>query len=347
MSESLPYANAGIDLPKANMLVESIKKISKTTNRPGMMGRIGGFGGLFSPNFSNMERPVLVSSTDGVGAKLNIASLMGKHDTVGIDLVGMCVNDIVVQGAEPLFFLDYISQSDLDDDIIEALVEGVAEGCRQARCALIGGETTEIPGMYAPGEYDMAGFVVGAVDDHKIVDGSEIHVGHKIIGIASSGLHSAGFSLVRKICFDTMNLTVDSYVPEFEKSLGEELLIPTRIYSELVQGILRSSKVDGFAHIAHGGIDKNIVRVIPDACKAVLERHSWEVPPIFRWLQDAGHLESREMTSTFNNGMGMAVVVPERSTQSLMDMLEAMGEKVWLIGEIAKRTEDESQLAWV
>ncbi len=347
MSESLPNTGAGVHMPKANMLVESIKKISKTTSRPGMMGRIGGFGGLFSPNLSSMEKPVLVSSTDGVGAKLHIAVLMGKHDTVGIDLVATCVNDILVQGAEPLFFLDYISQSGLGDAVIESLIEGVAEGCRQARCALIGGETTDIPGMYATGEYDMSGFVVGAVDDHKIVDGSEIHVGHKIIGVASSGLHSAGFSTVRHICFDAMKLTVDSYIPEFEKSLGEELLIPTRIYSELIQGILRSSKVDGFAHIATGGIDKNMVRVIPDACKAVLERQSWELPPVFRWLQDAGHLESREMTGTFNNGIGMAVMVPEGSTQSLLDMLEAMGEKAWLIGEIARRTEGESQLTWV
>lgn len=347
MSESLTYAGAGVDVDKANTLVESIKKIAKMTNRPGVMGSIGGFGGLFSPNFSSMEKPVLVSSTDGVGTKLKIAFMMGKHDTVGIDLVGMCVNDIAVQGAEPLFFLDYISMGHLDNDIAKAIIEGVAEGCRQARCALIGGETAEMPGMYADGEYDMAGFVVGAVDDHKIVDGSEIHVGHKIIGIASSGLHSNGFSLVRKICFEKMNLTVESHVPEFGKTLGEELLIPTRIYSDLIQGVLRSIKVDGFAHITGGGIDENIIRVIPNACKAVLKRDSWDVLPVFKWLQAAGNVEDREMMRTFNNGIGMAVVVPEENAQSLLDMLEAMDEKAWLIGEIDKRRDDESQVEWV
>ncbi len=347
MSESLTYAGAGVDVDKANTLVESIKKIAKMTNRPGVMGSIGGFGGLFSPNFSSMEKPVLVSSTDGVGTKLKIAFMMGKHDTVGIDLVGMCVNDIAVQGAEPLFFLDYISMGHLDNDIAKAIIEGVAEGCRQARCALIGGETAEMPGMYADGEYDMAGFVVGAVDDHKIVDGSEIHVGHKIIGIASSGLHSNGFSLVRKICFEKMNLTVESHVPEFGKTLGEELLTPTRIYSDLIQGILRSIKVDGFAHITGGGIDENIIRVIPNACKAVLKRDSWDVLPVFKWLQAAGNVEDREMMRTFNNGIGMAVVVPEENAQSLLDMLEAMDEKAWLIGEIDKRRDDESQVEWV
>ena len=347
MSESLTYAGAGVDVRKAKTLVESIKNIAKVTNRPGVMGSIGGFGGLFSPNFTRMEKPVLVSSTEGVGTKLKIAFMMGKHDTIGIDLVGMCVNDIVVQGAEPLFFLDYISMGCLDNGIAKSIIEGVAEGCRQARCALIGGETAEMPGMYAAGEYDMAGFVVGAVDDHKIVDGSEIHVGHKIIGIASSGLHSNGFALVRQICFEKMNLTVESHIPEFGKALGEELLIPSRIYSELVQGILRSIKVDGLAHISGGGIDENIVRVIPNACKAVLKRGSWEVPPIFQWLQGAGNVADAEMLRTFNNGIGMAVVVPEENAQSLLDMLEAMDEKAWEIGEIAKRSEEEPKVQWV
>lgn len=347
MSESFTYADAGVDVHKAKTLVASIKKIAKITNRPGVMGSIGGFGGLFSPNFSSMEKPVLVSSTDGVGTKLKIAFLMGKHDTVGIDLVGMCVNDIAAQGAEPLFFLDYISMGHLDNEIAKSIIQGVAEGCRQARCALIGGETAEMPGMYADGEYDMAGFVVGAVDDHKIVDGSEIHVGHKIIGIASTGLHSNGFSLVRKICFDKLNLTVESHVPDLGKALGEELLIPTRIYSELMMGIARSIKVDGFAHITGGGIDENIIRVIPNACKAVLKRDSWEILPIFKWLQAVGNVADGEMMRTFNNGIGMAVVVPEENAQSLLDMLEAMDEKAWLIGEIAKRNEDESQVEWV
>lgn len=348
MSESLTYADAGVNVAKANALVESIKRIAKKTNRPGVMGSIGGFGGLFSPNFSSMERPVLVSATDGVGTKLKIAFMMGKHDTVGIDLVAMCVNDIAVQGAEPLFFLDYISMGNLDTVIAEALIEGVAEGCRLARCALIGGETAEMPGMYAAGEYDMAGFAVGAVDDQKIVDGSEIHVGHKIVGIASTGLHSNGYSLVRKICFERMKLSVETHMPEFGKTLGEELLTPTRIYSDLMLGMLRSTKVDGFAHITGGGIDENIIRVIPNACKAVLHKNSWEVPPIFTWLQEAGKVSDREMMRTFNNGVGMAVVVPEEHAQSLLDMLEAMDEKAWLIGEIDKRDDDDApQVEWV
>lgn len=347
MSESLTYADAGVDVDKANTLVESIKQIAKQTNRPGVMGSIGGFGGLFSPNFSSMEKPVLVSSTDGVGTKLNIAFQMGKHDTVGIDLVGMCVNDIAVQGAEPLFFLDYISMGHLDNEIAKAIIEGVAEGCRQARCALIGGETAEMPGMYGQGEYDLAGFAVGAVDDHKIVDGSEIHVGHKIIGIASTGLHSNGFSLVRKICFEKMKLTVESHVPEFGKTLGEELLTPTRIYSDLMQGMLRSTKVDGFAHITGGGLDENIIRVIPNACKAVLKKGSWEVPPVFSWLQAAGNVEDREMMRTFNNGIGLAVVVPEEYAEALLDMLEAMDERAWLIGEIDTRDEGAPRVEWV
>ncbi|VVS90908.1 phosphoribosylformylglycinamidine cyclo-ligase [Desulfoluna spongiiphila] len=347
MSESLTYAGAGVDVHKANALVESIKKIAKQTNRPGVMGSIGGFGGLFSPNLSSMEKPVLVSSTDGVGTKLNIAFQMGKHDTVGIDLVGMCVNDIAVQGAEPLFFLDYISMGHLDTGIAKAIIEGVAEGCRQARCALIGGETAEMPGMYGPGEYDLAGFAVGAVDDHKIVDGSEIHVGHKIVGIASTGLHSNGFSLVRKICFEKMKLTVESHVPEFGKTLGEELLTPTRIYSDLMQGMLKSIKVDGFAHITGGGLDENIIRVIPNACKAVLKKDSWEIPPVFSWLKEAGNVADAEMMRTFNNGIGLAVVVPEEYAQALLDMLEAMNVNAWLIGEIDTREDGAPQVEWV
>ncbi|MCG8470741.1 MAG: phosphoribosylformylglycinamidine cyclo-ligase [Desulfobacterales bacterium] len=347
MSNSLTYKDAGVDVVKGASLVESIKKMVQKTNRPGVMGSIGGFGGLFSPNFSRMERPVLVSSTDGVGTKLKVAHMMGVHNTVGLDLVAMCVNDIAVQGAEPLFFLDYISMGSLDETVAEAIIDGITKGCQQARCALIGGETAEMPGMYSQGEYDLAGFAVGAVDDHKIVDGSEIHVGHKIIGIGSSGLHSNGYALVRKICFEKLGLSVESQVPELSKGLGEELLIPTRIYSELIQGILRTIKVGGFAHITDGGIDKNIVRVIPNACKAVLHRGSWEIPAIFNWLQDAGGVEEAEMMRTFNNGIGLAVVVPDSFAQSLLDMLEAMNEKAWLIGEIAARDEDESQVQWV
>jgi phosphoribosylformylglycinamidine cyclo-ligase len=347
MSKSLTYADAGVDIDKANSLVDSIKKIAKKTNRPGVMGSIGGFGGLFSPNLSNMEKPILVSSTDGVGTKLKIASLMDIHNTIGIDLVGMCVNDIAVQGAEPLFFLDYISMGMLDNEKAKAIIEGVAEGCRQARCALIGGETAEMPGMYSEGEYDIAGFSVGIVDDSKIVDGSEIRVGHKLIGLASTGLHSNGFSLVRKICFDVLKHKVDDYIEDFGKTIGEELLTPTKIYSDIIQGIIKNITVHGFAHITGGGIDDNIVRVLPDACKAVLKTGSWDIPPIFNYLQKAGNIAEREMMRTFNNGIGLIAVVPEDKAQELLERLAAMDEKAYLLGEIAQRGNNDSKVEWI
>ena len=224
--DSLTYADAGVDIDKANVFVSAIKKIASRTPRSGVMGEIGGFGGLFSLNTTDYQRPVLVSSTDGVGTKLKIAFMMDKHDTIGIDLVAMCVNDVAVQGAKPLFFLDYLSMGKLNTRVAEDIVKGVAEGCCLAQCALIGGETAEMPGLYSENEYDLAGFSVGIVDNSKIVDNSEIRVGHKLVGIASSGLHSNGYSLVRKICFDVLGLTVDSHVPELEKTLGEELITP-------------------------------------------------------------------------------------------------------------------------
>ena len=229
MKKSLTYADAGVNINKANKLVGIIKKLAKQTHRSGVMGEIGGFGGLFSLNLTNIETPVLVSSTDGVGTKLKIAFMMGKHDTVGIDLVAMCVNDIAVQGAKPLFFLDYLSTGQLDTDIVTDIIKGVVEGCRQAVCALIGGETAEMPGFYKKKEYDLAGFAVGIVDNSKIVDGSEIHVGNKLIGIASNGLHSNGYSLVRKVCFNVLKLKIDAHVPELGHTIGEELLTPTKI----------------------------------------------------------------------------------------------------------------------
>lgn len=347
MDKSLTYADAGVDVDKANKLVDTIKILAKKTNRPGVIGSIGGFGGLFAPRFSNMDKPVLVSSTDGVGTKLKIAFMMNKHDTIGIDLVAMCVNDIVVQGAEPLFFLDYISMGHLKSDKATDIITGIAEGCRQAGCALIGGETAEMPDMYNEGEYDLAGFTVGAVDDAKIIDGSEIKNGQKIIGIASTGLHSNGYSLVRKICFDILNLKIDDYIPELGKTIGEELLTPTKIYSEIIQSIIKNHRVYGFAHITGGGIDENIIRVIPKACKAVLKKGSWDIPPIFKFLQDGGNVTDKEMMRTFNNGIGLMAVVSEDSAQTFLDMLNAMDVKAFLVGEIASRKEDESQIEWI
>lgn len=347
MGKSLTYADAGVDVDKANKLVDTIKVIAKGTKRPGVIGSIGGFGGLFAPNFSEMEKPVLVSSTDGVGTKLKIAFMMDKHDTIGIDLVAMCVNDIAVQGADPLFFLDYISMGHLKNDKATDIIKGVAEGCRQAGCALIGGETAEMPDMYNEGEYDLAGFAVGAVDDAKIIDGSEIRNGQKIIGIGSTGIHSNGYSLVRKICFDVLKLKIDDHIPELGKTIGEELLEPTKIYSGIVQGMLKNHTVKGFSHITGGGIDENIIRVIPNACKAVLKKGSWDIPPIFKFLQDAGNVAESEMMRTFNNGIGLMAVVPENSAQTILEMLNAMGEKAYIVGEIAGRKKDESQIEWV
>jgi phosphoribosylformylglycinamidine cyclo-ligase len=346
MSKSLTYADAGVDIAKANDFVGMIKNIVKKTPRTGVMSEIGGFGGLFSLNTNMYERPVLVSSTDGVGTKLKIAFLMDKHDTVGIDLVAMCVNDIAVQGAKPLFFLDYLAIGKLETNKAVDIVNGIAEGCCQANCALIGGETAEMPDMYAPGEYDLAGFTVGIVDDDKIVDGSEISVGHSLIGIGSSGLHSNGFSLVRKICFEVLKMTVDDHVPEFSKTLGEELLTPTKIYSETVRNIIRDFPVHGLAHITGGGID-NLVRVIPDACDAVIHSKSWDIPPVFQFLKQAGNISDEEMLRTFNNGIGMIAVVPEKAVDEILLRLKAMDEKCYLIGKIVERKQNHSRIQWV
>jgi len=347
LSKSLTYADAGVDIEKADNLVANIKKIAKKTPQSGVMGSIGGFGGLFAPNLSNIEKPVLVSSTDGVGTKLKVAFMMDKHDTIGIDLVGMCVNDIAVQGAKPLFFLDYISMGTLNNDTASAIVEGIAEGCRQAGCALIGGETAEMPGIYQENEYDLAGFSVGLVDDSKIIDGSEIRVGHKLVGIASNGLHSNGYSLVRKICFDVMGLDIHTHVPELDKTIGEELIVPTKIYSEVIQGIIKNMPVHGLAHITGGGISENIIRIIPDRCKVRMYKDSWEIPPIFQYLQMSGNVTDIEMMKTFNNGIGLIAVVPDGEANALLNRLKAMDEKAFLVGEIIARKDDESQIEWV
>ena len=347
MNDSLTYADSGVDIDKANQLVERIKDIAKSTPRSGVMGEIGGFGGLFSLNLANISNPVLVSSTDGVGTKLMIAFKMDKHDTIGIDLVAMCVNDIIVQGAKPLFFLDYIAMGTLDNAVAEQILLGIAKGCNDAGCALIGGETAEMPGLYKPGEYDLSGFSVGIVDNAKIIDGSYIRPGHKLIGIASSGVHSNGFSLVRKIFFDKCNYTIATHIPEFGTTLGEELIKPTIIYVSAVLSLLRDLPIHGLAHITGGGIDENIIRVIPEACKAIIHKGSWEIPPIFQVLQKAGKVSDHEMHRTFNNGIGMVVVVPEKSVEDVMDRLSAMEEQAYFIGEITSRENNEIQTQWV
>lgn len=347
MAKSLTYADAGVNIDRANDLIRTIKSIASSTPRTGVMGEIGGFGGLFSLNLTNIDRPVLVSSTDGVGTKLKIAFMADRHDTIGIDLVAMSVNDVVVQGAKPLFFLDYLAVGRLRTEVAADIIKGIGEGCRLANCALIGGETAEMPGLYNDNEYDLAGFAVGLVDNSKIIDGSEIRVGHKLIGISSSGLHSNGYSLVRKICFDVLKLSIDAYVPDLGKTLCEELLTPTRIYSETVLMLIRDLPIHGLAHITGGGISENVVRILPRSCKVLIRKGGWSVPPIFKFLQDAGNVSDAEMMRTFNNGIGMIAVVPEKTAQDVLERLNGADMQAFLIGEIVERKDSEERIGWI
>ncbi len=335
------YAEAGVDIDAGNKLVDLIRPIVSKTYRSGVITDIGGFAGIFSLNVEHTRNPVLVSSTDGVGTKLKVAFMMDRHDTIGIDLVAMCVNDIVVQGAMPLFFLDYISMGKLDLRKAQEIIKGISVGCMEAKCALIGGETAEMPGFYAEGEYDVAGFVVGLADNEELLDGSEIAVGQQLIGIASSGLHSNGYSLVRKILFEEHKMTVDDYVEELGRTLGEELLEPTRIYVRPVANLRRDFRVFGISHITGGGFFDNIPRMLPNACKAVIQKSSWTPPPIFPFLKKMGGIEDKEMMRVFNNGIGLIIVVSEADASEVLLRLKAMGETAYLIGWVESRNEGE------
>ncbi|MCD6527359.1 MAG: phosphoribosylformylglycinamidine cyclo-ligase [Desulfuromonas sp.] len=339
--KSVTYKDAGVDIDAGNRFVDMIKPLVKATSRPEVLTDIGGFGGLFSFHADKYKKPTLVSSTDGVGTKLKLAFMMDKHDTVGIDLVAMCVNDIIVQGAEPLFFLDYMATGKLAPEKATEVVKGIAEGCLQAGCALIGGETAEMPGFYSEGEYDVAGFTVGAVDNDNIIDGSTITVGDKLIGIASSGLHSNGFSLARKVFFEHMGLSANDTLPEFGQSIGMEMLTPTRIYVKTILNLIRDFPIKGMAHITGGGLLENIPRVLPHNCQAVINRGSWEKPAIFDVLQKGGNIEEMEMNRTFNNGLGMVLVVPNDQSEEILIRLAGLNEKAWEIGEIEKSTSAE------
>jgi phosphoribosylformylglycinamidine cyclo-ligase len=338
------YQQAGVDIGLGNAFVERIRPLVRKTFTPGVISDIGGFSGLFRLDPSAYEEPVLVSSTDGVGTKLKVAQRLGKHRTVGIDLVAMCVNDIVVQGAKPLFFLDYLAAGRLNLEVQTEIVEGIVHGCQQAGCALIGGETAEMPGMY---EYDLAGFVVGIVERRKIIDGSTIRPGDRIIGLASNGLHSNGYSLVRKIFFDDLRIPPQEILPELGLPLGEELLKPTRIYVSSVLALIRESVVRGLAHITGGGITENLPRVLPAHCRAKLIKGSWEIPPIFTLLQRLGRIEEEEMLRVFNNGLGMIVIVPPEEEAEALSVLKATGERCFLIGEIIAREPQEPPILWV
>jgi phosphoribosylformylglycinamidine cyclo-ligase len=330
------YKDAGVDIDAGNTFVNLIKPLVKATSRPEVMADIGGFGGLFSLNTNKYTNPVLVSGTDGVGTKLKLAFMADKHDTVGIDLVAMCVNDIIVQGAEPLFFLDYLATGKLEPEKAAAIVKGISDGCVQAGCALIGGETAEMPGFYAEGEYDLAGFAVGVVERDSIVDGSSITVGNRLIGIASSGLHSNGFSLARKVIFERMGLDIHSTLPDLGRTVGEELLTPTRIYVKTVLNLRRDFTINGIAHITGGGLLENIPRVLPQGCKAMIRRESWQIPAIFRLLQEAGNIEEAELFRTFNCGIGMVLAVPEKEAEEILIRLSGLNEQAFIIGEVAK-----------
>ncbi|HEY6873507.1 MAG TPA: phosphoribosylformylglycinamidine cyclo-ligase [Geobacteraceae bacterium] len=330
------YRDAGVDIDAGNTFVKMIKPLVKATSRPEVIADIGGFGGLFSLNSAKYKNPVLVSGTDGVGTKLKLAFLAGRHDTIGIDLVAMCVNDIVVQGAEPLFFLDYLATAKLDPGKGAQVVKGIAEGCIQAGCALIGGETAEMPGFYAEGEYDLAGFTVGVVERDNIIDGSSITVGNTLIGIASSGLHSNGYSLARKIIFDRMGLSIDASLPGLGKSVADELLTPTRIYVKSILNLLRDFRINGIAHITGGGLLENVPRVLPHGCKAVIDRKSWVIPPVFQLLQNEGNVEESELLRTFNCGIGMVLAVPEEDADEILIRLSGLNEQAFVIGEVAK-----------
>jgi len=339
--EKNKYAEAGVDIEAGNRLVEILKPIVSKTFKSGVITEIGGFAGLFSLNVQHIKNPVLASSTDGVGTKLKIAFMLDKHDTIGIDLVAMCVNDIMVQGAIPLFFLDYISMGRLDVNKARDIVKGIAVGCMEAQCSLVGGETAEMAGFYAEGEYDLAGFVVGLADNEDLLDGSEIAVGHQLIGIGSSGLHSNGYSLVRQIFFEGLKMSVEDYVEDFGRTLGEELLEPTRIYARAISNLRRDFRIYGISHITGGGLIDNPPRMLPKRCKAVINRSSWVPPPIFSYLKKAAQISDQEMLRTFNNGLGLVIVVSEEEAGEVLLRLKAMGETAYHIGSVESRDDKE------
>ena len=330
MAES--YEKAGVNLEAGYEVVRRIKSHVASTSRTGVMGNIGSFGGMFDLSALNMKEPVLVSGTDGVGTKLKLAFAMDRHDTIGIDAVAMCVNDVLAQGAEPLFFLDYVAVGHNEPWKVEAIVSGVAEGCRQAGCALVGGETAEMPGMYADGEYDIAGFTTGVVEKSKLIDGSRVKVGDVLVGIASSGIHSNGFSLVRKIFADS-SLDLNAAYPELDgKVLGEVALTPTKIYVKQVLDVIRNCDVHGVAHITGGGFDENIPRILNDGQGIEIREGSWDILPIFRFLEKYGRIAHREMFNIFNMGIGMVLAVDESEAQKAIDILVSHGEKASVIG---------------
>jgi phosphoribosylformylglycinamidine cyclo-ligase len=333
----LSYKEAGVDIDAANQSVDMIKKWVNQTKRAEVLAGIGSFGGFFALDMNKYHHPVLVSGTDGVGTKLKIAHMLGIHDTVGIDLVAMCVNDILVHGAEPLFFLDYIAVGKLQPGVVEDLVKGVSAGCLQAGCSLIGGETAEMPGFYKENEYDLAGFTVGAVEHDRLINGNSVEDGDVVIGLPSSGIHSNGYSLARKILLDKAGLKLDQYVESLGKTLGEELLTPTRIYVKTVLPLLDKIEIRGMAHITGGGITENLQRIIPAGMGAVINASSFGIKPIFKLMQELGQVEKSEMFRTFNMGIGFVLVTSPELSSTVINYLQDEGEKPVVIGKVSSQ----------
>ena len=342
MSKKITYKDAGVDVDLADKTIRSLSERIKATFRPEVMGRIGGFAAQFRPNWKNYSDPVLVSATDGVGTKLKLAFMTGIHDTVGIDLVAMNVNDLVVVGAEPMFFLDYFATGKLEPGIFEAVVTGIANGCEQAGCSLIGGETAEMPDFYSPGEYDLAGFCVGMVDKPKAIDGGKIKIGDTVIGMASSGIHSNGYSLVRKLVFEKGKYSIDDIPEGFEKTLGEELLTPTRIYVKPILALMEKLELKGLAHITGGGFTGNIPRILPPDTSVRIVLKSWSVPEIFNFMRRLGSLDLSDMFETFNMGVGMIAVVDPANASGALAILERHGIAAWIIGDVCPAGKNET-----
>lgn len=334
--KSITYADAGVNIDAGNKAVELMKDSVRATYRPEVIGDLGGFGGLFA--LGSYKNPVLVSGTDGVGTKLKIAFLMDRHDTIGQDAVAMCVNDILVQGAEPLFFLDYIATAKVDSQKIADIVRGVAGACKESGCALIGGETAEMAGFYAKDEYDIAGFSVGVVERDEMITGDKVKAGDVLLGLPSTGIHSNGYSLVRKLCFDVMGMKVDTYIPEFGKTLGEELLTPTRLYPRTCLPLIKKFDLHGMVHITGGGFYENIPRILPADCDAEVHADAWEMPAVFKKLQEWGNVPWKEMYRTFNMGVGMVLVVGADEADAVRAHLKENGETFYELGHVVPGT---------
>lgn len=332
----ISYKGVGVDIDAGSEFVKKIGPLVRQTHRPEVLSDLGGFGGLFSLDIKKYRQPVLVSGTDGVGTKLRIASLSNRHDTIGIDLVAMCVNDVAVVGAEPLFFLDYLSTGKLDSLKSVEVVKGIVEGCKEAGCALVGGETAEMPSFYKDGDYDLAGFCVGIVEKDKIIDGQKIQEGDSIIGLASSGLHSNGFSLVRTLLLEQLGMSLKAFVPSLDRNLEDVLLMPTRIYVKTILALVKEYPIHGIAHITGGGLTDNIPRILPEGLSAKIYRDSWDVPAIFNLVQEKGKISESEMFRVLNMGIGLVLVVPNRLVQKVREKALQLGQDAFVLGEITK-----------